>query len=167
LAATPSGWWSNRYSGLAIEGFDPVAYFTDSIAVQGVADFEASESGAVWALPQRGNRASFVAHPEVYGPQFGGYDPVDLGRGVTYAGNPRFWLVTDSGFYLFGREKAATPSPPIRPVSQRRQRALAGAGTDPWRSNQDAAEGSPQAMNSGTMKSARPRRNAGRRLSNP
>jgi hypothetical protein len=96
----------NHYSGLAIEGFDPVAYFTDSIAVQGVPDFEASDSGAVWRFRNEGNRASFVAHPEVYGPQFGGYDPVDLVRGVTYAGNPRFWLVTGQRLYLFGREES-------------------------------------------------------------
>jgi YHS domain-containing protein len=106
LAATTERVVVNRYSGLAIEGFDPVAYFTDSIAVQGVADFEASESGAVWRFRSEGNRASFVAHPEVYGPQFGGYDPVDLGRGVTYAGNPRFWLVTGQRLYLFGREES-------------------------------------------------------------
>ena len=94
----------NRYSGLAIEGFDPVAYFTDSRATQGVADFEARARGAVWRFRNEGNRASFVAHPEIYGPQFGGYDPVDLGRGITYAGNPRFWVVTGDRLYLFGRE---------------------------------------------------------------
>jgi hypothetical protein len=104
LAATTERVVVNRYSGLAIEGFDPVAYFTDSQATQGVADFEAAESGAVWRFRNEGNRASFVAHPEVYGPQFGGYDPVDLGRGVTYAGNPRFWVVSGQRLYLFGRE---------------------------------------------------------------
>ena len=96
----------NRYSGLAIEGFDPVAYFTDSQAAPGVADFEVAESGAVWRFRNEGNRASFVAHPEVYGPQFGGYDPIDLGRGVTYAGNPRFWVVSGQRLYLFGREES-------------------------------------------------------------
>jgi hypothetical protein len=104
LAATTERVVVNRYSGLAIEGFDPVAYFTDSQATQGVADNEAAESGAVWRFRNEGNRASFVAHPEVYGPQFGGYDPVDLGRGVTYAGNPRFWVVSGQRLYLFGRE---------------------------------------------------------------
>ena len=54
-------------------------------------DFEASESGAVWRFRNEGNRASFVAYPEIYGPQFGGYDPTDLARGVTDAGNPRLW----------------------------------------------------------------------------
>ena len=104
LAATTERVVVNRYSGLAIEGFDPVAYFTDSLASPGVADFEAAESGAVWRFRNEGNRASFVAHPEIYGPQFGGYDPVDLARGVTYAGNPRFWVVAGERLYLFGRE---------------------------------------------------------------
>ena len=35
----------NRYSGLAIEGFDPVAYFADARAMVGLPDFEASEAG--------------------------------------------------------------------------------------------------------------------------
>jgi hypothetical protein len=96
----------NRYSGLAIGGFDPVAYFTESLAIQGLPDFEAAESGAVWRFRNEGNRASFVAHPEVYGPRFGGYDPVDVGRGVTYAGNPRIWLIIDRRLYLFGREES-------------------------------------------------------------
>jgi YHS domain-containing protein len=115
LAATTERVVVNRYSGLAIEGFDPVAYFTDSQARQGVADFEATEAGAVWRFHNEGNRASFVAHPEIYGPQFGGYDPIDLARGVPYAGNPRFWVVAGQRLYLFGREEnrdafAANPS---------------------------------------------------------
>ena len=105
LAATTERVVVNRYSGLAIDGFDPVAYFTDSQAIQGVVDFEAAEAGAVWRFRNEGNRASFVAHPEVYAPQFGGYDPIDLGRGVTYAGNPRLWVVTGQRLYLFGREE--------------------------------------------------------------
>jgi hypothetical protein len=95
----------NRYTGLAIEGFDPVAYFVDARPMVGRPDFEASEAGAVWRFRNEGNRASFVAHPEVYGPQFGGYDPIDLARGVTVAGNPRFWLVSGQRLYLFGREE--------------------------------------------------------------
>jgi len=104
-AATTERVVVNRFSGLAIEGFDPVAYFTDQLAAQGLPDFEAREAGAIWRFRNDGNRASFVAHPDVYGPQFGGYDPIDLGRGVTYAGNPRFWVVTGQRLYLFGREE--------------------------------------------------------------
>ena len=94
----------NRFSGLAVEGFDPVAYFIDGRPVLGSADFEASQAGAVWRFHNEGNRASFVAHPEVYAPQFGGYDPVDVARGVTFAGNPRFWAISGERLYLFGLE---------------------------------------------------------------
>ena len=95
----------NRYSGVAIEGFDPVAYFADARPVRGIPDYEVAAAGAVWRFRNESNRAAFVAHPEIYGPQFGGYDPIDLARGVTYAGNPRFWMVSGQRLYLFGREE--------------------------------------------------------------
>jgi hypothetical protein len=123
-AATTERVVVNRYSGLAIEGFDPVAYFIDREPVQGSPDFEASQAGAVWRFRNEGNRASFVAHPEVYGPQFGGYDPVDVARGVTFAGNPRFWVIADDRLYLFGLEQhrdefAADPGRFVRPARAR------------------------------------------------
>jgi hypothetical protein len=117
-AATTERVVVNRYTGLAIEGFDPVAYFTDALAEAGRPGFEVSEAGAVWRFRNEGNRASFVAHPEIYGPQFGGYDPIDLARGVTCAGNPRFWLVSGQRLYLFGREETrdAFATDPARAV---------------------------------------------------
>jgi hypothetical protein len=123
-AATTERVTVNRFSGLAIEGFDPVAYFTDACPKIGVADFEASEAGAVWRFRNEGNRASFVAHPDIYGPQFGGYDPTDVARGVTVAGNPRFWLISGQRLYLFGREEtrnafAADPQRLLRKANQR------------------------------------------------
>ena len=95
----------NHVTGLAIEGYDPVAYFVDAQPEVGLEDFEASAAGAVWRFRNEGNRASFVAHPDIYSPQFGGYDPVDLARGVTVAGNPRFWLVSGERLFLFSREQ--------------------------------------------------------------
>ncbi len=94
----------NRFSGLAIEGFDPVAYFVDGQPKRGLPDFEAALSGAVWRFRNEGNKASFLAHPDIYGPQFGGYDPTDLARGVTLAGNPLFWVISAQRLYLFGIE---------------------------------------------------------------
>ena len=103
-AATTERVVTNRFSGLAIDGFDPVAYFVDGAPVLGLREFEAWQSGVVWRFHNEGNRASFLAHPEVYGPQFGGYDPVDVARGVTVAGNPHFWVVVGERLYLFGFE---------------------------------------------------------------
>ncbi len=104
-AATTERVVVNRFTGLAIEGYDPVAYFVDARPEIGLQDFEASQAGAVWRFRNEGNRASFVAHPEIYGPQFGGYDPVDLARGVTVAGNPRFFQIAGQRLYLFSREE--------------------------------------------------------------
>ena len=123
-AATTERVVLNRFSGLAIEGFDPVAYFVDARAERGLAGFEASDAGAVWRFRNEGNRASFVAHPDIYGPQFGGYDPIDLARGITFAGNPRFFLVLKERLYLFGREQsrdafAADPSLFLPEANQR------------------------------------------------
>jgi hypothetical protein len=95
---------ANRYSGLAIDGFDPVAYFVDRQPVLGLPDFEAWQGGAVWRFRNDGNRASFLAHPEIYGPRFGGYDAIDVARGVTVPGNPRFWAIAGERLYLFNLE---------------------------------------------------------------
>jgi hypothetical protein len=114
----------NRFSGLAIEGFDPVAYFVDGQPVRGVPEFEASRGGAVWRFHNEGNRASFVAHPEIYGPQFGGYDPTSIARGVVFAGNPLFWVVSGERLYLFGLEvdRDAFAADPERYLPQARVR---------------------------------------------
>ncbi|RXT40178.1 YHS domain-containing (seleno)protein [Bradyrhizobium betae] len=103
-AATTERIVVNRFSGVAIEGFDPVAYFVDRAAVQGTAEFEANLWGAVWRFRNEGNRSSFLAHPEIYGPQYGGYDPVDVARGVAIAANPRFYVISAQRLYLFSRE---------------------------------------------------------------
>lgn len=103
-AATTERIVVNRFSGVAIEGFDPVAYFVNGTAVQGTAEFEANLWGAVWRFRNEGNRASFLAHPEIYGPQFGGYDPADIARGVAVAANPRFFVILAQRLYLFSRE---------------------------------------------------------------
>jgi YHS domain-containing protein len=103
-AATTERIVVNRFSGVAIEGFDPVAYFVDGAPAQGTAEFEASLWGAVWRFRNEGNRAEFLAHPEIYGPQFGGYDPTGIARGVTVAGNPRFYVISAQRLYLFSQE---------------------------------------------------------------
>src|ERR1700710_94498 len=91
-AATTERLVADRYTGLAIGGFDPVAYFTDAQPLVGQPGFEAAEAGAIWRFRHEGNRAVFVGHPEIYSPQFGGYDPTDVARGIAVAGSPKFWL---------------------------------------------------------------------------
>jgi hypothetical protein len=93
-------------TGLAINGFDPVAYFTDAAPQPGRADMEYRTGDVVWRFRNGGNRAAFAEHPNVYAPQFGGYDPVAIARGASVPGHPLFWLVTGQRLYLFYSKEA-------------------------------------------------------------
>ncbi len=89
------------HTGLAIGGYDPVAFFTDGRPIAGNPDFELRYGGAVWRFRNVGNRAAFAERPDVYMPQFGGYDPVGVARGVAVAGNPGLWLIDGERLFLF------------------------------------------------------------------
>src|SRR5262249_12011771 len=100
-AATTEYIVTDRNSGLAIHGFDPVAYFTDGKPMLGRGEFEYAHAGVVWRFRNVGNRSAFAADPEIYMPRYGGYDPVGIGRGVPVAGDPRYWIIVGDRLYLF------------------------------------------------------------------
>jgi hypothetical protein len=100
-AATTEQLVVDWHTGLAIGGYDPVAFFTDGRPLAGSADFELRYAGAIWRFRNSGNRDAFAAQPDIYMPKFGGYDPVGVGRGVAVAGNPNVWLITGERLYLF------------------------------------------------------------------
>ena len=104
-AATTERVVVDRNSGLAISGFDPVAYFTDAQALRGKDELEQAVAGVVWRFRSAGNRAAFMADPDVYLPRFGGYDPVGVARGLAVAGNPRLWFIGGERLYLFFSEE--------------------------------------------------------------
>lgn len=104
LAAAPVE--VNTQTGLAISGFDPVAYFTEGKPLQGKAGLELRLNGAIWQFRNEGNRAAFAAHPEVYMPRFGGYDPVAIARGLSVPGHPLIWALVRKRLYLFYDDKA-------------------------------------------------------------
>ena len=89
------------HTGLAIGGYDPVAYFTDGKQKLGNADFELRSEGVIWRFCNLGNRAAFAANPDIYLPQFGGYDPLGVARGVAVAGKPNVWLIANQRLFLF------------------------------------------------------------------
>ncbi len=96
----------DRFTGVAIGGYDPVAYFAAGKAVAGVAEFEHRHAGAVWRFRNAGNLAAFERDPDVYAPRFGGFDPLAVGRGVTVAGHPEIYAVIGRRLFLF-RDEAA------------------------------------------------------------
>src|SRR5262245_9880941 len=93
-------------TGLAIYGFDPVAYFTLAGATIGREELELPYGGAVWRFRNSGNRSAFAQNPDVYMPQFGGYDPVMLARGTATPGHPHLWVVADNRLFLFHTREA-------------------------------------------------------------
>jgi hypothetical protein len=96
----------DRNSGLAIYGYDPVAYFTDSAARVGRANLELTYAGAAWRFGNEGNRAAFAKDPHVYMPQYGGHDPVAIASNIARGGHPEVWAIHNGRLFLFYSEDA-------------------------------------------------------------
>jgi YHS domain-containing protein len=59
--------------GVAIKGYDPVAYFTENRAVKGISDYSYNWNEASWHFSTPENRELFAANPEKYAPNRGGF----------------------------------------------------------------------------------------------
>jgi len=107
------------HTGLALYGFDPVAYFTDAAAGVGKPDLEYTYGGAVWRFRNPGNREAFIDHPDVYTPMFGGYDPIALARAVPTPGHPQLWLIVGQRLFLFHdtESRAAFAADPAQSIA--------------------------------------------------
>jgi YHS domain-containing protein len=105
-AATTERIVVDRHRGLAISGFDPVAYYTDATATLGRPEIEYSYAGATWRFSNEGNRGAFAANPEVYMPAFGGYDAAAAARGAAVEGHPLLWLILEQRLYFFETAQA-------------------------------------------------------------
>jgi hypothetical protein len=105
-AATTERVVTDRYSGLAISGYDPVAYFTEAGPKLGRGELEMRHAGATWRFRNEGNRAAFAADPDVFMPRFGGHDPISVARGGSAPGHPEVWAISEDRLYLFYTEAA-------------------------------------------------------------
>ena len=97
LAATPEIYASG---GIAINGYDAVAYFTDAAPVQGDAAHSVEYKGATWHFANAENKAAFEADPAAYAPQYGGYCAYAVSKGATAKTEPDAWTVHDGKLYL-------------------------------------------------------------------
>lgn len=95
-----SGLFGYKPSGIAIRGFDTVAYFTQSRAVEGDPDITAEWNGATWQFSTEEHRDLFVESPETYAPQYGGYCAygVAVDNLVKIEGDQ--WDIVDGKLYL-------------------------------------------------------------------
>jgi hypothetical protein len=102
IAAATTEWVVvNRHTGLAIDGFDPVAYFVDAAPKEGRAGLELRFGSATWRFQNEGNRSAFAGAPAVYVPRFGGHDPMAVARGAATPGHPELWMIAEQHLYLF------------------------------------------------------------------
>ena len=87
-------------SGVAIKGYDPVAYFTDGKAVKGSPQFTHQWQGAVWQFASAAHRDDFAATPDKYAPQYGGYCAYGVSQNHTAPIDPEAWTIIDHKLYL-------------------------------------------------------------------
>lgn len=87
-------------AGVAILGYDPVAYFTDARAVVGTPEFTARHEGATWQFASAAHRDAFVANPTRYAPQFGGYCAYGVAGNYKVKIDPEAWRIEDGKLYL-------------------------------------------------------------------
>lgn len=92
---------SDPLTGVALEGYDPVSYFTDSQPVPGKPDFSTEWQGVPWYFASAANRDAFKLHPEIYAPQYGGHCAMSVGRGYASEGRPKLFLIDRAKLYLF------------------------------------------------------------------
>lgn len=92
------------YTGLlsshAIQGYDTVAYFTQNKAVKGETSISAEWNGATWLFVNEEHKALFVANPEAYAPQYGGYCAYAMADGKAVRVDPKAFSVVDGLLYL-------------------------------------------------------------------
>jgi YHS domain-containing protein len=87
-------------SGLAIDGYDPVAYFVDGRPVRGRTDLEHVWNGTRYRFATEANRDRFAKAPETFAPQYGGFCSYAVSRGYTAPVDPTAWAVVDGKLYL-------------------------------------------------------------------
>lgn len=90
----------NVSRGLALHGYDAVAYFSDGKPVVGQGAFSYSWSGATWRFASASNRDRFAADPGKYAPQFGGYCAYAVSQGHTADGDPQLWRIVNGQLFL-------------------------------------------------------------------
>lgn len=88
-------------TGVAIDGYDPVSYFTDPEPQPGLPDFEYDWGGVPWYFESAANRDVFARNPQIYAPQYGGHCLMSLSRGYLSDGKPRLYVVDGLKLYFF------------------------------------------------------------------
>jgi YHS domain-containing protein len=92
--------YTGLVKGVAVGGYDPVAYFAEGKPVAGSDRITATHDGATWRFASEQNKAAFLAEPARYAPQYGGYCAWAVSQGYTAKGDPNAWTIHGGKLYL-------------------------------------------------------------------
>ncbi|MFG1260955.1 YHS domain-containing (seleno)protein [Xanthobacter flavus] len=87
-------------TGLMLQGYDPVAYFTDAKPVKGSEQISAEYQGGRYNFASAAHKDLFVKHPAKYVPAFGGFCAMGTVFDKKLEGDPTLWRVVDGRLYL-------------------------------------------------------------------
>lgn len=97
LAQEPEIYQKN---GLAIAGYDAVAFFTESKPTRGLGAHSFLWKGATWTFSSDSNLAKFRDDPQKYAPQYGGYCAYGMSNGYKAPTQAETWTIIDSKLYF-------------------------------------------------------------------
>ncbi len=106
LAAEPvntlekKGLFGYKSSGIAIRGYDTVAYFTKGAPEKGSNAFSTQWEGASWLFATQEHLDMFTAEPQKYAPQYGGYCAYGVAKDGLVKIEPENWTILDGKLYL-------------------------------------------------------------------
>jgi YHS domain-containing protein len=86
---------------VALNGYDPVAYFIDGRPAKGSSEFSASFDGTTYHFKNAQHRALFVADPDRYAPQYKAYCAITISRGAKQEVDPEAFLIWNGKLYMF------------------------------------------------------------------
>lgn len=86
--------------GVAVDGYDVVAYHSEDEAIAGSSVHSHEWQGAEWHFASEDNRARFADAPERYAPAYGGWCAWALTEERLAAGDPDYWTVHEGRLYL-------------------------------------------------------------------
>ncbi|MEW2913229.1 YHS domain-containing (seleno)protein [Leisingera sp. JC11] len=92
-------------SGVAIGGYDAVAFFEHGAAEHGRRSHAVMWKGVVWRFASARNQARFEANPRAYAPAFGGYCAYAMSMGLLHEGNPQLWAIVDGELFLLNNRR--------------------------------------------------------------
>jgi YHS domain-containing protein len=92
--------------GLALRGYDPVAYFKDGKPMRGTENLSASYGGARYLFVSESHRKLFLENPKMYLPEYGGFCAVGTSYGEKVDVDPETGKVVGGKLYLNNSPKA-------------------------------------------------------------